>query len=177
MKFTEVARRVTGFSCPIFGASWTPGQAKVTAARRVLVCLEDRRVLFTPMGAESPGHCVHSVLDIRHFLTSELGQLGDKDDDLAPHLRAMRASCRKFLSSAGELDRGTGGFREAFYGCNEWASNQSLGELRGAFGVHIAILSAKFGIDIEDDLAAILPEADLGPGDEATPFRRRAPRR
>ncbi|MDA8355032.1 MAG: hypothetical protein M0Z95_01735 [Actinomycetota bacterium] len=31
--------------------------------------------------------------------------------------------------------------------------------------MYIAILSAKFGIDIEDDLTAILPEADLGPGD------------
>jgi hypothetical protein len=33
----------------------------------------------------------------------------------------------------------------------------ALGELRAVFGVHVAQLSAKFGIDIEDDLATILP--------------------
>ncbi len=172
MKFSEVARRVTGFSCPIFGVSWDPGVAKVTAARRVLVYLEDRRVLFAPFEAESPGHCVQSILDMRHFLTTELAQLDDKEDDIAPHLRAMRASCRRFLRSTDVLaDRGP------FYGSHEWVFNQALGELRGTFGVHIAMLSSKFGIDVEDDLATILPEAELDSGDDADfpirPGRRR----
>jgi hypothetical protein len=35
--------------------------------------------------------------------------------------------------------------------------NDALGELRAVFGIHIAQLSAKFGIDIEDELAVILP--------------------
>ncbi|HLH64524.1 MAG TPA: DUF6650 family protein [Solirubrobacteraceae bacterium] len=172
MKFSEVARRVTGFSCPIFGVTWDPGVAKVTAARRVLVYLEDRRVLFEPFEAESPGHCVISILDMRQFLTTELGQLDDKEDDIAPHLRAMRASCRKFLRSTDVLDRGAGGFPDPFYGSHEWVFNQALGELRGTFGVHIAMLSSKFGIDVEEDLATILPEADLDSGDDAdSPIR------
>jgi hypothetical protein len=31
------------------------------------------------------------------------------------------------------------------------------GELRAVFGIHVAQLSAKFGIDIKDNLATILP--------------------
>ena len=93
MKFSEVARRLTGISCPIFGVSWNPGVAKVASARRVLTYLEDRRVLYAPWNVEIPEHCVESVLEIRRFLTDQLGQLDDQDEDIVPHLRAMRASC------------------------------------------------------------------------------------
>lgn len=157
MKFSEVARRLTGISCPLFGITWDPGVAKVSAARRVLAYLEGRRVLFVPYEVEMPEHCVESILDIRRFLTAELGQLDDKDDDIAPHLRAMRASSRVFLNSAAKLEERGGGFRRPFSGGQEWEFNQALGELRGVFGIHVAQLSVKFGIDIEDDLATILP--------------------
>jgi hypothetical protein len=36
----------------------------------------------------------------------------------------------------------------------------ALGELRGVFGIHIAKLAAEYGLDIEDDLASILPARD-----------------
>jgi hypothetical protein len=53
------------------------------------------------------------------------------------------------------------GFRGPFYGSHEWVFNQALGGLRGTFGIHVAMLSSKFGIDVEDDLATILSEAEL----------------
>jgi hypothetical protein len=112
-------------------------------------------VLFVPSEVEVPAHCVESILDIRRFLTTELGHLDDKDEDIAPHLRAMRASCRAFLDRTATIDDGHG-FRQPF-GAQEWVFNQALGELRGEFGIHVAQLSAKFGIDIEDQLAVILP--------------------
>lgn len=43
------------------------------------------------------------------------------------------------------------------------ASNTALGELRGFFGVHVARLAVQHGLDVEDDLAAILPAADEEP--------------
>jgi hypothetical protein len=55
--------------------TWNPGEAKIVAARRVLVYLEDRRVLYEPWNVEVPDDCVDSVLQIRRFLTDELGQL------------------------------------------------------------------------------------------------------
>jgi hypothetical protein len=42
-------------------------------ARRVISYLEDRRVLYNPTELEVPQHCIQSVLDIRHFLSHELG--------------------------------------------------------------------------------------------------------
>jgi hypothetical protein len=37
--------------------------------------------------------------------------------------------------------------------------NGAVGELRGVFGVHVARLAASHGLDVEDELASILPEA------------------
>jgi hypothetical protein len=34
-----------------------------------------------------------------------------------------------------------------------------IGELRGAFGIHIATLAVAHGLDVEGDLASILPAA------------------
>jgi hypothetical protein len=50
-------------------------------------------------------------------------------------------------------------------GTQGWRFNDALGEMRAVFGIHIAQLSAKFGIDIEDQLTVILPvEADEAEG-------------
>ena len=45
---------------------------------------------------EMPDHCAQSVIEMRHFLTTELQAL-DADKELAQSLRAMRAAGRKFL--------------------------------------------------------------------------------
>ena len=38
-----------------------------------------------------------------------------------------------------------------------WTFYSALGEMRGTFGVHLAMIAAEFKLDIEDRLAAILP--------------------
>lgn len=177
MKFTEAARRLTGISCPIFGVSWNPGTAEVTYARQVLSYLEDRRVLYSPWNVEVPDHCVSSVLEIRHTLTSMLGQLDDKDERIVPHLRAMRAACRQFLATTDELRQWHGGPWPWMNGTPGWMFTDALGELRAVFGIHIAQLSAKFGIDIEDDLASCLPAAADDDSDELDPPRGKRSRR
>ena len=138
-----MARRLTGISCPIFGVSWNPGEAKVTYARQTLTYLEDRRVLYAPWNVEVPEHCVESILDIRRTLTGLLGQLDDHDDDIAPHLRAMRAACRQFLTTTDQLRNGPIGLRPWMDGTPGWMFNDALGELRDVFGIHVAQLSAK----------------------------------
>jgi hypothetical protein len=42
---------------------------------------------------------------------------------------------------------------------NDIEFNQALGELRGVFGIYIGLLATKYGLDIEDSLASILPES------------------
>lgn len=156
MKFREVVSRITGLSVPIFGLQWNPTEAECSVARRVISFLEDRRVLYVPSEMELPPHCVESVLRIREFLTTELGKL-DPDSEIAKSLRAMRAACRKFLGTV-EADQGQiiqFGASHGHYA--SWVFNGAVGELRGVFGIHVAALAASHGLDVEDDLASILP--------------------
>lgn len=168
MRFKEIASRLTGFSVPVFGVSWNPPEPEIKTAQRVISYLEDRRVLYNPYELEMPEHCVQSVLEIRHFLTDEIGMLST-GSELAATFRAMRAACRKFLDSAhahGPAGRPRGSF-------SDWTFNSGLGELRGVFGIHLAKLAAQHGLDIEDDLAAILPAPVEDEGDTQ---ERRKPR-
>lgn len=91
---------MTGISTPLVAVSWQPTDLEVTAARRVIAFLEDRCVLYAPDSLEVPEHCVHSVLEIRRFLSDELGK-HDSGSGFAGSLRVMRAACRKFLDRVG----------------------------------------------------------------------------
>ena len=48
MKFSEIANRLTGISTPLGGVSWQSSDLEMSAARRVIAFLEDRRVLYAP---------------------------------------------------------------------------------------------------------------------------------
>lgn len=160
MKYREVLSRITGISIPVFGIQWHPPETDRATAKRVLAFLEDRRVLYVPSEMEIPAHGIHSVMRIRDFLTQELGQLTD-EGQLAQCLRSMRAACRKFQDAVGPED-GTI-VRHAFHQghCASWEFNQALGEMRGVFGIYIAILAATHGLDVEDGLSAIVPGLDV----------------
>lgn len=161
MTFTEIVNRLSGVSCPVFGVSWTPPVLDVTVARRIIRFLEDRRVLYNDFAWEEPNHCIQSVLDIRRFLTGELSGI-KPDSELVPHLKAMRAACRKFLDQT-HLDRGRR--VHLHYGVESFGFFSALGEFRGAMGPHVAAVAVQYGIDIEDDLAKILPVEDRESGD------------
>jgi hypothetical protein len=45
VKFSEIANRLTGISTPLVGVSWQPSDLEVSAARRVIAFLEDRKSL------------------------------------------------------------------------------------------------------------------------------------
>jgi len=156
MKFREIVSRVTGLSVPIFGIQWSPPESECAVARRILAFMEDRRVLFVPSEMEVPHHCVESVLRIREFLTGELGSL-DSANELALSLRAMRAACRKFLATVEADDHHIIQFGASHGHYASWIFNGAVGELRGVFGVHIARLAASHGLDVEGELASILP--------------------
>ena len=160
MRFKDIVSRLTGFSGPIFGVSWKPPETDRAIVRRVLASLEDRRVLYSPSSMEIPDHCVKSVLEIRALLTKEIGTL-DANSELSASLRALRGACRKFLNTV-QADEGRiirFGAQPGHYA--NWTFNGALGEMRGVFGVHIAKLAAAYGVDIEGELAAVLPGEDL----------------
>jgi len=155
MRFKEIVARITGLSSPVFGVSWNPPEPEVTAARRVIAFLEDRRVLYVPSEMEVPHHCVKSVLEIRRFLTAEIQSLNESSG-ISDSLRAMRAACRKFMNAVGcrseIIPFGAHGGHWA-----SWEFNGALGELRGVFGVHVARIAVSHGLNVEGDLASILP--------------------
>jgi len=174
VKFSEVASRMTGFSSPVFGVSWQPPAPDVAIARRVIAFLEDRRVLYVPYEVEIPEHCIESVIRIRDFLTSLLGEHA-MGKDLEVSLRNMRAACRKFMTG---VDTWTGGAIGRTVGILDTKAgtytsipptgihmddvnfNQALGELRGVFGILLGLLAIKYGLDIEPGLDSILPDED-----------------
>lgn len=160
MKFKDIAARLTGISSPIFGVSWTPPETERSVAKRVIAFLEDRRVLYSPSEMEVPDHCVQSVFVIRESLTTEISKLDEKSE-IAASLRAMRAACRKFLDTA-QADDGRiirFGAERGHYA--SWTFNGALGEMRGVFGVHVARLAAAYGVNIDKELAAIIPGEDV----------------
>lgn len=176
MKFSEITNRLTGISTPLGGVSWQSTDLEVSAARRVIAFLEDRRVLYAPDELEVPSHCVHSVLEIRHFLSSELGKL-DTKSEFAASLRAMRAACRKFLERVGTDGREVILFANHHGHWASWTFYSALGEMRGTFGVHLAKIAAEFKLDIEDRLAEILPaQPSDSDDDDHRPARRARPR-
>lgn len=160
MKFKEIVNRTSGFSIPIFGVQWNPPELEISKARRLIAFLEDRRVLYAPDSMEVAEHCVESVLEIRKFLTTELGSL-DAETELAKNLRAMRAACRKFLNeTSGSDDRRIITFARNRGHWAGWKFYGDLGMMRNAFGLHIALIASSYGLDVEDELASILPSLD-----------------
>ena len=165
MKFREIATRLTGVSCPIFGLQWEPATSDVAVARGIIVFLEDRRVLYEPSQVEIPRWCVESAIEIRHQMTDLLVR-GGVADELEGHLRAIRAACRQFVSTMGDPDDeralliATDERAGQVVGLHDYQLNQALGELRATVGLHVAQIAVKYGIDIESPLETILPAPD-----------------
>jgi hypothetical protein len=130
---------LTGVSVPIGGLQWEYREADADVAARIVSFLEDRRVLYVPSEAEIPRHAIDSVLEIRRFLTHELGAVTDRPA-VADTIRALRAAARKFLDTVGpDLEQHPHGGIWEWRGTPEWTLNQALGELRGVYGIHIAL--------------------------------------
>jgi hypothetical protein len=160
MNFEEITKRVTGISCPVFGLQWNPPEAQCALARRVIRFLEDRRVLYVPYDVEIAEYCTQSIFGIREMLTRELGNLDTNSGQVYYSLKAMRAACRRFLDHTQDGDDGPPRrfrHRPDPYDIRAQTFFTALGELRATFGVHLAILAAQHGLDVEDELAAILP--------------------
>lgn len=160
--FLRVANRLTGISTPVFGASWKPPELDVDVANELITFLEDRRMLTVPHAWENAQDVVKSVMETRAKLT----EVASRVDPDTPPVRA-HAPCEL---PAGSFSRTGGGrtsppdssppsfgsrFSDPVVRGNLTAD---LGELRGVFGIPIARISAAYGIDVEEDLAAILPE-------------------
>jgi hypothetical protein len=154
----DTARKITGVSTPLGGVQWSdPGPSDGDIARRFIVFLEDRRVLYGAYVLEVPSQVHHSIHEIRAECTRSLQLLGSKAFGTAP-IRNIRAACRQFQTNeqedfhliAGDLGRhGIGG---GFF--------VALGTFRATVGQQVALLAAYYDIDVEGDLASVLPPVE-----------------
>jgi hypothetical protein len=160
ISFKHIIRRISGISTPVFGVSWHPNESERDVARELITFLEDRRVLYNPYYTEVPTHVTESFLEIRREITRLLHKLDDKSE-AAASLRAMRAASRKFLDDTQRLIKEYPGFVDFMHNYNHILEFFTcLGEARGVFGIHIAQLCVKYGIELERNLATILPRED-----------------
>ena len=155
-RMRQWAGRLTGLSTPLVGASWNAPPSERDVAAKLLARLEDRRVLFNPSEAESAHHCVQSMIEVRRLLSESSAELFGSGI-LAEHVRAMGAAARRFLDRVGHWrdDDYSGASSLGHY--RAWEFLEALGQMRGVFGVHIAMIAARYGLEVTGDLAGILP--------------------
>ena len=151
--FKKILKKLSGISTPVFGISWNPTESERDVVRKLFIFLEDKRVLFYPFHMEMPYHVNLSVLDIRKYLTDEILKL-EENSVLVPTLKLLRAACRKFLDAVGVEQSGR-------HRRNMIKDEMiALGELRAIFGIELAKISVKYGIDFPQSLEIILPIED-----------------
>lgn len=146
--------RIKSLSLSLTGAGvgWEVDASELRAVRKLIVFLEDRRVLFNPHHLEMRREVEISIDDIRSQCT-ELIHSVDEKSPAASAARGIRSACRKFLDFP-RLDIG-GGY------ATDNGFLVALGEFRASVGLHVAALSNEYKVEIEAELRTILP-----PGEE-----------
>jgi hypothetical protein len=158
MKFSEIASRLNSIGTPFVSVGWVPAKADAAIAKKIIRFLEDRRMLFNACAEEEPHHCYLSALEIRKTLTDQLADVSE-GSDLFKHLIGIRAACRTFLDRSPSSES-----RFDLHDRYSMHSNQffiALGELRATVGYHVALMAVKWEINVEKDLARVLPGGNV----------------
>lgn len=153
VKFRELASRLNGAQVPVFGVSWTPPEPQRKVVRELMTFHEDRRALYNDYAFEVEQEVVQSVFEIRREINEAIKRLAE-DSPAVPALKAMRAACREYLDHSHQFP-------------HRFGFMVQLGRLRTLFGLQIAYLAIEYGIDVEDDLATIIPPELRGEIDDS----------
>lgn len=146
--------RLTGASGPLGGGQWERKDDDREIARRVLNLLADRRMLWKDFSQEIEEHCVTSANRVRDAIGVQLDN-PDISTDLARQLQLLQRLFRTFVDDVGQTgddwDR-----RWQPYGTDPLS--MALGRLRALVGIQVGELSAKYHLDVADELATIVPD-------------------
>jgi hypothetical protein len=178
IKSKTLGSRVTGLSAFGFGASWKAPEPERDVVQHIINVLEDKRALYVNRDREVRDHVNQSLCEIRNVLTDGINRVSSSSP-AAQAFRIMRAACREFLSQPhsdplmGKIVRRyyvlpPPGIRSATDASALPKQDEpklpaqdnffaALGKLRGVFGQQLAVLAYLYRIDLEQDLATILP--------------------
>jgi len=146
----------TGRSLPPgFGLQWEFAESDKQMARKAIIFLENRRLLFGERHMEDEMDCVRSAIEIRNRIT-DLIPAAREGKGVELSLRAIRAACTQFVNAAGPEAQNFRGFRG--HGANPFG--QALGELRSLVGIQVALLVDQYKFKVEEDLLSIFPPSD-----------------
>lgn len=154
----ETARRITGISGPFGGIQWAdPGPSDRERVRGFLLELEDRRVLYNPDWLEVKHQVDTSIVEIRRICTVALKTFSPSDFATLP-MRNVRAACRRYLDDSAIE------FRHVAFNSHHGEMSAgvflALGAFRATVGQEVARLASYYDIEIEGDLATVVPEVD-----------------
>jgi hypothetical protein len=148
--------RPTGFSVPPgFGVQWEFAESDKEIARKAIIFLENRRLLFGDRHREDVMFCVQSAIEIRNRFT-DLIPSAREGGGVEQSLRAIRAACTQFVNKAGPMGTNFNGF--VGYGANPFGL--ALGELRSLVGIQVALLADRYKFRVEGALQSIFPPMD-----------------
>ena len=152
MKAKDILKHVTGISTPIAGIQWNPPTYDSDVVRDLILFLEDRRVLFEKDEEREGAHfCRQSVEEIRKEVTQALQKVSGPSE-IGMTLRSLRTQCRKFCDAIGDP-----GFDNQPLPVQRSVLKGELEKLRKVAGKLVGALSVSYDLDVEDDLAAIIP--------------------
>lgn len=145
--------RLTGLSTLWGGIQWEHKDDDKEIARRVISLLEDRRLLWVDYQYEIPDQCIASAKETRDALTAQIEnpEIGEK---LASLLKEIRGYLRDFMTYS---PVGASGYRSI---SDSDAFAVALGRLRALVGERLAIIAATYDLEVEDELASIIPSSD-----------------
>jgi len=156
----ETARRITGISGSFGGVQWSdPGSSDRERVRGFLIELKDRRVLYNPDWLEVRQQVDASVDEIRDICTAVLKTFSPNDFATLA-IRNVRAACRRYLDDTMIEFRHADFHRHR----DELSAGMflALGAFRATVGQEVARLAAHYDIEVEGDLASVLPTLDEG---------------
>jgi hypothetical protein len=152
------ARRITGISVPFGGITWAdPGPSDAQNVREFILFLEDRRVLYNAHDLEVISQVERSIHEIREQCTRTLQALPPKAFAVIP-VRSIREAGRRFHDDQNEDFRVFDGRRD--HRDSSPGFFTALGAFRAVVGQQVAQLAAHYDIDVEGELAAMLPKIE-----------------
>jgi hypothetical protein len=151
MEYKKILKNITGISTPFFGIQWNPPVVESDVAREIVFFLEDRRVLYGSEEREGPDYCRQSVEQIRQMLTEKMPRC-NSNSEINKLLRSLRTQSRKFCNEIGSPS-----FPSLAPPVQKSILKGELVKLRLVAGKVVGALSVSYGIDVEDELASIIP--------------------